>query len=46
MQFSINKKGKAKNILQNEMADEDSMLNFTKIGANPISIAPNASKIK
>ena len=46
MQFSKNKKGKAKNILQNEMADEDNMLNFTKIGANPISIAPKASKIR
>ncbi len=35
--------GNARNILQNNIAEGDSSLHFTKTGANPINIAPRDS---
>jgi hypothetical protein len=41
--LKITRKGIASNILQNEIADGDKWLHFTKIGAKPINIPPVAS---
>ena len=35
--------GNARNILQNNIAEEESSLHFTNIGANPINTAPRDS---
>ena len=35
--------GNARNILQNNIAEEESSLHFTNTGANPINVAPKES---